>query len=199
VIDTQLPKSNQSICLTSVIIFMLFFGLKGFVNPDTNLTSTPRGYGKCNATSAYFVVPDAEIEQTRFNVTVVTGAVFNSSFELYSVAGNAGDLEVKVNSKSRPLQFLGTPLSFLVEGLSAGTQYKMIITTPVGNIPSPGVVTTKCYCEIINGDKTGKPKNAVADQVDGFVLFRFNDNSRLVESHIVYLCNLRRFPNSQSL
>jgi hypothetical protein len=100
---------------------------------------------------------------------------------LYSLAYNAGDLEVEDKRYRRNVTYtngiMTKPLNQIkFDSLQPGTQYKLKLETP-DEFYSP-IITTKCYCEKVGTDDTGKPKDALIKQINGYVTFQFNDNSR---------------------
>jgi hypothetical protein len=156
--------------------------IKGYVNPVTNLAPTPKNNtisnGTCTPFPFQFSVPDQDIEPKLFKATLSTADTFNSTVDLYAIASNAGDLEVKIDSQTQgPLVFRNSAFTIRFENLSPGTQYRMMLKRPQGTLASQ-IVTTKCFCEKIGSDTTGVPKSAYSVQENGFVMFVFTDNSQ---------------------
>jgi hypothetical protein len=178
-VKIYLLKLSNSIRVTYFIFIALIPGyFNSLVRSVKDVPKSTSG-GACEKALTYILVNNENITPTSFVVEIYSEVIetFNSSFELYSLAGNAGDIEVKLNSKSYAITFSSSqPKVITVEDLAPGTKYRMIISTPEG--VASQVLTTLCYCEIIGDDKSGKPTQVKAIQSDGYITFVFNDNSR---------------------
>jgi hypothetical protein len=153
----------------------------GYTFPSTLSNVAEKGTVACVSASAYFIYSPDLVYQNRFRMGFYLMYSFVSSFELYVISGDA---EIKLPLQSRKISFPGTGrLDFDVGSVTGypslvpGTKYKVSLTTKDGPMLSD-VITTFCYCDVIDGDKTGKPKSPEALQTEGYVTFTFYDNSQ---------------------
>lgn len=155
----------------------------GYMNPVTRGTDATKGGSDC-VVGTLFNVSNIQFDQFS---TMISSFNINATvdFTLYAIADMVSNLEVEVRSHTQTLNFTngvidsgvaGVSKILVLDALSPGTQYKMEIQTP--DIYYSSIITTKCYCQIINGDDTGIPTNAYATQTNGYVTFIFTDNSR---------------------
>lgn len=164
--------------------------IAGFMNPITRGFAIPKEDPAC-VLGTLFNVSNIEFNSFSSGIFSINVTAANVSFTLFSIASEAGDLEVEVKIHTRILNFtrglIANPVSpniskiLLLDALTPGTQYKMLIQTPKVFI-SP-IIITKCYCEKVAGDDSGMPKVAFASQDNGFVTFTFQDNSRCEEAY----------------
>ena len=83
--------------------------------------------------------------------------------------------------------------TFAFSDLQPGSRYVLHITyldiskdpnnPRVGKTHFGPIVTTKCFCNIVDGDESGKPDSALVLQKQGFVQFQWIDNSRCEDAY----------------
>jgi hypothetical protein len=169
--------------LLKFILNSFRFLTAGYINPNTNGVFVEKGGDAC--------VPGLQYNTNNIGHDTFTSQIIipsktgNVPFTLYSLAYNAGDLQVEDIRYRRAIEYnngiMIKPLnSMTFDSLQPGTQYKMKLQVSANEEFYSPIITTKCYCEKVGNDDTGKPKHASVQQINGYITFQFNDNSRYV-------------------
>ncbi|KAL7576580.1 hypothetical protein ACA910_018071 [Epithemia clementina (nom. ined.)] len=168
---------------------------------------------KCSAGYENFLTGGPAVEKTGRCVSApkqVTDKVGVTSFEisvsnitpgkvkmtLHQLADDSANLAVAVQLYSNMFEDFVSQDQVKVlkfDDLNPGSRYVLHIiildTSDDPNNPREGkthygpVVTTKCYCSIVDTDDSGKPDSAIVWQHEGFVQFQWTDNSRCEDAY----------------
>lgn len=157
----------------------------GYINKDTKAAGAVSKTGTCEKGLTFTSASD--VTTAGFKMAVASGGPINGTMtlNLYQAANEVEGFEIAVPTFSNsPVLFTSTGVTkkpMLFDNLKPGTKYEVKL-----NDITSDQVTTKCHCEAVGGDETGKPTGLQATQDNGFVTFAFTDNSLCEEGYGFY-------------